>query len=187
MWSYNLLFISWQVLVRRSNGILHPFSITLENDLLFWSDWTNDSIFATHKLDGGNIFTVYHNLLLNPNGIEAVTPDRQILSECHSFCLCILWCYYEHHVIGWFQKCCEVEKRFLNLLWGIQFSSLSFISANNTCSGSGCSHICLLSAVRTEGFTCMCPDGFPLGENDKECNRKPILQDSLSNWNRGRA
>ena len=113
MWSYNLIFISWQVLVRRSNGILHPFSITLENDLLFWSDWTNDSIFATHKLDGGNIFTVYHNLLLNPNGIEAVTPDRQILSECHSFCLCILWCYYEHHVIGWFQKCCEVEKRFL--------------------------------------------------------------------------
>ena len=54
------------------------------------------------------------------------------------------------------------------------FPSLFFLSANNTCSGSGCSHICLLSAARTEGFTCMCPDGYSLGENGRECNRKPM-------------
>lgn len=65
----------------RSNGILHPFSVTLESDVLFWTDWTNNSIFATHKLDGGNIFTVYDNLLLSPNAIQAVTPDRQASGE----------------------------------------------------------------------------------------------------------
>ena len=56
----------------------------------------------------------------------------------------------------------------------LQFPSLFFLSANNTCSGSGCSHICLLSAARAEGFTCMCPDGYSLGENGRECNCKPM-------------
>ena len=75
---------------------------------------------------------------------------------------------------------------------------LLFIPANNTCSESGCSHICLLSAVRTEGFTCMCPDGISLGENERECNCKliyniimwnlaPIFRQTSSHKARGRA
>ena len=49
--------------------------------MLFWTDWTNDSIFSTHKLDGSSIFTIYNSSLLNLNGIKAVTPERQAFSQ----------------------------------------------------------------------------------------------------------
>lgn len=71
--------MNWQVLL--TDGIYHPFSITLENDMLFWTDRTNRSIFSTHKLNGSSIITVYNSPLFNLNGIEAVTPERQAYSE----------------------------------------------------------------------------------------------------------
>lgn len=56
---------------------LHPFSITLEGDLLFWTDWSSDTIFTTHKAGGQSVGTVYSSLRNRPFGIEAITPDRQ--------------------------------------------------------------------------------------------------------------
>ena len=69
------------VLETEENGILHPFSLTLEGDLLFWTEWQNNSIFFTHKILGSTVSTITNNLFVNPNVIEAVTPDRQVDGE----------------------------------------------------------------------------------------------------------
>ena len=55
----------------------HPFSITLEGDLLFWTDWINQAIHVTHKILGNGESIVYNNLRDRPFGIEAITPTRQ--------------------------------------------------------------------------------------------------------------
>ena len=36
-------------------------------------------------------------------------------------------------------------------------------------SNGGCSHLCLLSSVNTDGFNCACPYGSTLGENGRTC------------------
>lgn len=59
------------------SGLDHPFSITLEGDLLFWTDWVNDAIHSTHKISSIGFSDVYSNLRDSPNGVEAVTATRQ--------------------------------------------------------------------------------------------------------------
>ena len=53
----------------------------------------------------------------------------------------------------------------------------SFISyllyvGSNPCAedNGGCSHLCLLSAVAVDGYTCTCPDGLTLDSNGKNCS-----------------
>lgn len=61
------------------SGLDHPFSLTLEENLLFWTDWFNDAIHVTHKISGasaGNL-TLFSNLRDRPFGIEAVSSARQ--------------------------------------------------------------------------------------------------------------
>ena len=60
------------------NGVSHPFSITIENELLYWTEWQNISVFATHKTNGHDILVITPgSLFVTPNDIEAVTPNRQ--------------------------------------------------------------------------------------------------------------
>ena len=62
----------------QSGEISHPFSITLNGDFLFWTDWQEFAIFTTHKdLPNDTIVSVYDQLPYRPFAIEAVTPDRQ--------------------------------------------------------------------------------------------------------------
>ena len=59
------------------DGVLDPFAITIQNNLLFWTETGNMSIFTTHKLIGKDILALTNGLTSAPGGIEAVTPDRQ--------------------------------------------------------------------------------------------------------------
>ena len=66
------------LLDRMDDQVFHPFSITLEEEFIFWTDWNQLSIFTTHKdLPNDNIVNLYGDLVDSPHGIEAVTPDRQ--------------------------------------------------------------------------------------------------------------
>ena len=68
------------LLERRDDEIFHPFSITLADDFLFWTDWVEQAIFTTHRdSPNDNIvpLNLFTTLLYPPHGIEAVTPDRQ--------------------------------------------------------------------------------------------------------------
>ena len=55
----------------------HPFALTLEGSLVFWTDWTGNSIHVAHKelALGSQVFRQF--LREPPYGIEAVTPTRQ--------------------------------------------------------------------------------------------------------------
>ena len=46
------------------------------------------------------------------------------------------------------------------------------ILGQNPCGedNGGCSHLCLLSAVAADGFTCNCPDDLELEENGRNCS-----------------
>ena len=73
------------VLETGETGLLHPYSLTLDGNLLYWTDWQNNSVYATHKVhgvgSGGDIATIVGYLVVNPNGIEAVGPDKQPASK----------------------------------------------------------------------------------------------------------
>ena len=68
------------------NGIDHPFAITLENNLVFWTERDVVAIFSTHKTEGANhtFATIFDGLFISPFGIEAITPDRQ--ADCQYVC-----------------------------------------------------------------------------------------------------
>lgn len=46
----------------------------------------------------------------------------------------------------------------------------------NPCANAGCSHLCLLSANSTTGYTCVCSAGFQLGSDQKTCAEVANLQ-----------
>ena len=68
-------------------GLLHPYALTIHGDLLYWTDWQNNSVFATHKINGvgvgGDIASIVSYLVVNPNGIEAVGPNKQPSGKKH--------------------------------------------------------------------------------------------------------
>ena len=71
-----------RTLLDNSDEIDNPFSITLYNDFLFWTDWQQMAILTKHKaLPNGNVNSLYQ-VSFRPNGIEAVTPDRQVYGMC---------------------------------------------------------------------------------------------------------
>ena len=69
------------ILETEANGLVHPFGVTLHKNILYWTDWTEDSVFSAHKLLGQNIVPIYEDIAFNPSGIEAVSLDRQAMSK----------------------------------------------------------------------------------------------------------
>lgn len=69
------------VVETEASGLLHPFALTVANDLLFWTDWVTNSVYATHKVHGSSdtigYFAVVATFLSDPYGIEALLENRQ--------------------------------------------------------------------------------------------------------------
>ena len=72
------------ILVGASDGVIDPFALTIHGDLLYWTDWEENAVYGTHKIHGTDplggvteVIQVYSGLLVNPNGIEAVSASRQ--------------------------------------------------------------------------------------------------------------
>lgn len=65
-----------------ASGLLYPYALTVANDILFWTDWVTDSIYATHKQHGSNnnngYFKTVATFTSNPYGIEALLENRQM-------------------------------------------------------------------------------------------------------------
>ena len=64
-----------------TTGLLHPFSVTVGNGVLFWSDWETQKVYATHADHGSSgdegFFAEIATFLDRPYGIEALRADRQ--------------------------------------------------------------------------------------------------------------
>ena len=69
------------VVENEGTGLLHPFAVTIADNILFWSDWETQKIYATHKehgtLDEQGFFTEIVTFLDRPYGVEALRADRQ--------------------------------------------------------------------------------------------------------------
>ena len=71
-------------LTLQDGAIIQPFSVSLSGTSVFWTDWSTNSIHATHKVHGddteGHFATVYTSSE-TPRGIEVVSSDQQPTGE----------------------------------------------------------------------------------------------------------
>ena len=59
-----------------SKVIYHPFSISVFEDHVYWTDWFETSISKANKFTGRNLTRLKKNLL-HPHGISVIHPRRQ--------------------------------------------------------------------------------------------------------------
>lgn len=68
-------------------GLLYPFACTVAGDILFWSDWATNSIYATHKQHGADdnngYFAAIASFPSTPFGVEAFLLERQPTCKLH--------------------------------------------------------------------------------------------------------
>ena len=55
----------------------YPYGITIEGNLVFFTDWVDFGIHATHRINQGNVTKYTNPLVLQPVGIIAVAANRQ--------------------------------------------------------------------------------------------------------------
>ena len=72
---------SCSIVETEASGLLYPYALTIADDLLFWTDWATDSVYATHKEHGSNDANGYFQTVATfsskPYGIEALLDSRQ--------------------------------------------------------------------------------------------------------------
>ena len=64
------------VVLSSRHTIKHPFSITVFEDFVYWTDWETESIHKANKLNGSNVTNVAV-ALYSPMGIHVYHPMRQ--------------------------------------------------------------------------------------------------------------
>ena len=64
------------------DGLLHPFGLTIADELLFWTDWETNYLYYTHKDHGNNeglgVFQSLAHFTSTPYGVEAIVDSRQV-------------------------------------------------------------------------------------------------------------
>ena len=118
---------------------VYAHSFAVFENQLFWSNTSYYSIYTTPLTDGG----CNHQLFL----------DQYIL------------CYYiKLNIFG------DSMQKIGNYIKIVAFM-LKVILATSPCGedNGGCSHLCLLSAVDQNGYTCACPDGMDLQSDKRTC------------------
>lgn len=69
--------------LRDGAKIRHPFSITLFEDTVYWSDWEGQSVKLTDKFQGGDHALVY-DALFKPMDLHVVHPLQQPEGKSYS-------------------------------------------------------------------------------------------------------
>ena len=66
----------------QEDGVLHPFAVTIVEDLLFWTDWETNYLYYTHKehgnTEGLGQFQPLAHFTSTPYGVEALDDRRQV-------------------------------------------------------------------------------------------------------------
>ena len=61
--------------------LLHPFSLTIFEGVLYWSDWAFDQILSTSLSNPQSVTTVIPRMTTDPMALKVVHPSRQPLGE----------------------------------------------------------------------------------------------------------
>ncbi|MEQ2184541.1 hypothetical protein GOODEAATRI_009041, partial [Goodea atripinnis] len=70
-----------QVIVQ---GVNYPFSVTVFQQDIFWTDWTERGVFRAGKDDGSGFAVIAQDLQYRPNDIHVYSGSKQ--EVCSSFC-----------------------------------------------------------------------------------------------------
>ncbi len=62
---------------RLQSNLPYPYAITIEGSLVFFTDWFDVGVHATHKLDSDNVTNFVNAYKIQPTGIEAIASNRQ--------------------------------------------------------------------------------------------------------------
>ena len=71
-------------------GLGTPYSLTLEGDYLYWTEWDENALYSVHKTEGGYVMQIVSDLFVNPNGIQTVSASRRQYGE---ICYIAYYCH----------------------------------------------------------------------------------------------
>ena len=71
-------------IVLTEEHVFHPFSISVFEDHVYWTDWFKLSIYKANKFTGNNC-TQLKKDLLHPMGISVIHPQRQPAGKLNIF------------------------------------------------------------------------------------------------------
>lgn len=80
---------SRRLVLQSPQALAHPFSITTFEDYVYWTDWTNETIFKANKFNGNDVTP-----LLPPN---TVSKREEIYFQKNSICLTLVPLPRLHH------------------------------------------------------------------------------------------
>ncbi|XP_073999056.1 low-density lipoprotein receptor-like isoform X3 [Rhodnius prolixus] len=67
-----------RVVLRSTETLHHPFSISVFEDFVYWTDWDKQAIFKANKFDGSNVTAITAiRMLQNPMVVHVYHPYRQ--------------------------------------------------------------------------------------------------------------
>lgn len=126
-----------QQVLAGSHYLLHPHSLTLFEETLFWTDRQLNRVLSTHKFRGE------HSL-------------KKYSIECH----------YQWKIFSGTNQTVVSHLISQPLSIHVYHPSLQPIS-ENPCKDFPCQHICLLSPTSISGYTCKCKTGFKITPDGK--------------------
>ncbi len=129
-----------------TEGVLHPFGMTVFENRLYWSDWNSLAILSVTKGIGQNRSTIEDEISAHEDQLTQNATD--VLTD--------LFFPTDLHVVH------------PSLQMPME-TPCGRGSANG-----GCEYMCLLSAEE-EGYSCACPTGIELKEDGKGCQSKKQL------------
>ena len=167
--------------VLHSTGLSTVYGLTLDYDdqILYWADYSNNQI-ESSLTDGSNRTVLTSSGIANPFSITFFDGN-------------LYWTDWSEHRIYTLSvdspsMISHVTSNLGQDPYGIQvitkqrqpqgnpdlghYKLFTFhlpIATNGCLNNSHCSHICLLSATHAEGYRCVCPSGFELQENLRDC------------------
>lgn len=65
-------------------GVQYPFAMTVYQQDIFWTDWTERGIFRARKDDGSGVIVLAQDMQYRPNGIHVYAASKQ--ESCSNFC-----------------------------------------------------------------------------------------------------
>ncbi|XP_077977473.1 low-density lipoprotein receptor-related protein 4-like [Glandiceps talaboti] len=83
---YHLDLGTRHLLITLSDSSAHPFSLTVFDDYLYWTQWGKKQLQRADKSTGNNVISVGHEIFESPYGIHAFSSARVLTTGTVSYC-----------------------------------------------------------------------------------------------------
>ncbi|TRY76952.1 hypothetical protein TCAL_09210 [Tigriopus californicus] len=146
--------------------LVHPFSISVFKDLMFWNDWNRKALYYADKNTDGRSFkkVLSGPTLVHPFSIS-VFKDLMFWNDWNRKAL-----YYADKNTG---NGTTVVLKDMEGVMDLKIFSSIHRAGSNECSKKPCSHLCVAMPA-PKHYQCLCPDGMKAEEDgDKKVCKCP--------------